>query len=295
MSNIKLALPLNKEGNMESIGPVSGIMALAERRGLDCEVVLYNPSDVDVTQLVNTPEMASKSEAAYSTDDYSDDEIPSIMEHALQKTVRKRHQAHVDRQALRMQEEAHMADRKADEACPDPDIQAHERFLEDRQADAVRQQTIDGLINPSEVDTPETSPEDDFWDEPDSETDDKVTDLSDFRKKGELDKTTEYFYRLDTSSGLYQRIANPDFNQTCKKKSEVDRMLTTPEVCEIIFGDSSEEHMKKMYQVNLKRHCKPVQVGGKRTKMWWSEKAVRSYLRKFTNRCGGSNVVFNAH
>jgi hypothetical protein len=40
---------------------------------------------------------------------------------------------------------------------------------------------------------------------------------------------------------------------------------------------------------------KPVQVNGKGTKMWWSEKAVRSYLRKFTNRCGGSNVVFNAH
>ena len=31
-SKLKLALPLNKEGNMESIGPVSGIMALAERR-----------------------------------------------------------------------------------------------------------------------------------------------------------------------------------------------------------------------------------------------------------------------
>jgi hypothetical protein len=68
-------------------------------------------------------------------------------------------------------------------------------------------------------------------------------------------------------------------------------MLTTVEACEMIFGDAGKVSMKKMYQATLKRHCKPVQVGGKGTKMWWSEKKVQAYLRKFGQRCNHPMVL----
>ena len=102
MSTLKLTLPTNEFGNLESIGPVSGLTALAQRRGMDCEVVLYNPAQVDVQKLIDTAGSSDINGGGYSTDNYSDDEIPSIMEVAFQNTVRKQHQASIDKRELKM-------------------------------------------------------------------------------------------------------------------------------------------------------------------------------------------------
>ena len=124
MPTLKLTLRTNKFGNLESIGPVSGLTALAERRGMDCEVVLYNPAHVDVQNLIDTAGSSDINGGGYSTDNYSDDEIPSIMEKAFQnidmaaseertpshKQFKDSYQASIDKRELKMQEEAFKAD-----------------------------------------------------------------------------------------------------------------------------------------------------------------------------------------
>jgi hypothetical protein len=53
--------------------------------------------------------------------------------------------------------------------------------------------------------------------------------------------------------------------------------------------------MKKMYQKTLFRKCKAVQMGGKRSKIWWPLSGVTAYKAKLTKRCGGSNVFVPTH
>jgi hypothetical protein len=102
MNTFKMAIPVNNDGNLESIGPVSGLTALAQRRGMDCEVVLYNPAHVDVQNLIDTAGSSDINGGGCSTDNYSDDTIPSVMEQAFQNTVRKQHQASIDKRELKM-------------------------------------------------------------------------------------------------------------------------------------------------------------------------------------------------
>jgi hypothetical protein len=162
MSTLKLTLPTNEFGNLESIGPVSGLTALAQRRGMDCEVVLYNPAQVDVQKLIDTAGSSDINGGGYSTDNYSDDEIPSIMEVAFQNTVRKQHQASIDKRDLKMQEEAFKADQRAPDAEEEANREAYEIWLEDRKADAAQG-------HQSSFEAPKTSAEADFWDEPNSD------------------------------------------------------------------------------------------------------------------------------
>lgn len=87
-------LELNEDHLIDEISPIYGLEAMAEKKGMDFEVVLVRHGQNILGQATN-------------------ESVPSIMETAFRD------------------------DRRADEACPDPDIQAHEIYQEDQRADAA--------------------------------------------------------------------------------------------------------------------------------------------------------------
>ena len=39
---LRAVIQLNEDGNLDSINPIAGLLAMAKRRGMDCEVVMLN-------------------------------------------------------------------------------------------------------------------------------------------------------------------------------------------------------------------------------------------------------------
>jgi hypothetical protein len=215
-NTLKIKLPLNLEGNIESIGPISGMLALAQRRDFDCEVELYTPSDVPSD---NAPEVTDHSAAGdYSTDNYNDDDIPSIMSEAFASAkacdpIKEAHEIYKD-------------DMRAN-ACWDE--AARERWKDDQPADAAaksaeEQFNLDSLLDLSEV----SSPEVDFQDEP--------------NRDGSYTITAEEYQgilkaRVPEESPVEEK--SPESFENTQTVTD-DVLLNARQVAKVLFGNDSQ-------------------------------------------------------
>lgn len=203
-----IVMQLNEEHCIEEIGPLYGVQSMAKKSDMDVKLVLV-PHGQEI--------MRATEEVDYSTDNYSNEHIPSIMEEAfVDEKARKIHEI-IERDTVLTEAENKLAE-----------------------YDRKRQATIDGLINPSEFEVPETSPEDDFWDEPDT------------------DSNVLPFENVQTVS---------------------DKMLTARQAAVLIFKNDSKEAMQIVYSKKMRRKL-GAYSRGKGCKVFYPESKVLAYIAK---------------
>ena len=241
----------NKEGLIDQISPIYGLKSIADKSDMDF-----------VIDLVPFDQPISESKVDYSTDHFSDDQIPSIMEEAFRnidtaasedrtptdKQAKDSYQASIDKRDLKMQEEAFKADQRAPDAEEEANREAYEIWLEDRKADAAQG-------DQSSFEAPKTSAEADFWDEPNS------------------DGNVVPFENTQTVN---------------------DKILTVRQTALLMFNNDSKEAMAIIHSKKMRKDLGAYSKG-KGCKVFIPESKVRAFIAKQPKRLAGMAMYLPEH
>ena len=244
--------PLNDEGNMTSIGPVSGLMAMAKDRGFNVDIHLHNPFEekkwldefkvqvgeavidwfLDCDNEIMPPEVIRGSDAEFPFPEAFHDEIVDLLQHGGFKVTE---------------------DKELDEVLseePKPSMATVDGVPVNFTVDEQPIQRINAVRIPEEASKPEPMPS-----------------IMEFIKDGN---------GTPLSETLGSKMPLPETRHGFTKVYPDNECMTTAQVARCLFGSGSVYSQKPLYRKEWRDMLGSFQFG-KACKVSWPRVNVKAY------------------